>query len=244
MAEAYTRQSAFANGDVIDASLFNAEFDQLEEAFGETSGHNHDGTVGGGAAVPFIQKGTSGIYVDTSNPLVHKITVKINNVVVTEFTEATVADTTRIKHTPVSTGVPVDLDDYLEGLEVAVGDAATDAAIASEAADRAVAAAMVLGVPVVLANGATFDILPTMVQVDIVCLGNATVNLPATLNTGYRYSIRVTSQATSEKRVVIMNPNFNIVGDLQTLTAGQNLELKPRDLVVLDVISATHLEII
>ena len=244
MAESYVRQSAFANGDVIDASLFNAEFDQLEEAFGETSGHNHDGTVAGGAPVPFIQKGTSGIYVDTSNPLVHKITVKINNVVVTEFTESSIASTSTIKHTPTSTGVPVDLDDYLEGLEVAVGDAATDAAIASEAADRAEAAAMVLGIPVVLADGATYNILPTMVQVDIVCLGNATINLPATLTTGYRYSIRVTSQATSEKRAVIMNPIFNIVGDVRTLGPGDNLELKPKELVLLDVINTTTMEIL
>lgn len=244
MAESYTRQSSFSNGDVIDAPLFNAEFDQLEEAFKADLGHNHDGTAGGGAAVPFIEKGTSGVYVDTSVPSSPKIVFKVGSTVVHEVNAGSSLSTPRITHTPVSTGVPVALNTYLEGLEVAVGDAASDAASAAASADRAEAAAMVLGVPVVLAEGATYNILNTMVQVDIVCLGNATVNLPVTLTTGYRYSIRVTSQATAEKRVVIMNPNFNIVGDLQTLTAGQNLELKPRDLVVLDVISATHLEII
>lgn len=185
MAETYTRQSAFTNGDVIDAPLFNAEFDQLEEAFNETSGHTHDGTVGGGASVPLIQKGTSGIFIDTSNPSAHKITVKINNVVVTDFTSDTLANTTQVLHTPDGEVVPQNLSDYLYGLEVAVGDAASDAAAASasasaseESADRAEAAAMTLGVPVVLSDGATYTITPTTVQADIVCLGDATINFP------------------------------------------------------------------
>lgn len=251
MAEAYSRQSAFANGDVIDAPLFNAEFDQLEEAFKETSGHNHDGTVGAGAPVPFIQKDTSGVYVDTSIPLAHKIIVKINGVVVTEFNAGSIANTTQIKHTPNGEAVPQDLNDYLDGLEVAVGDAAADAAAASlsaaaaeESADRAEAAAMTLGVPIILADGATYAILAGTVQADIVCLGNATIAFPTPLTQGYRYSIRVSSIASAEKRCVLTNTSFNIIGDLLTLTAGNNLELKPKEIVILDVLNSTDMEII
>jgi hypothetical protein len=240
----YTRQSAFSNGDVIDAPLFNAEFDQLVEAFHGSTGHTHDGTAGGGSPVPFIQKGTSGVYVDTSNPAAHKIVFKIDGVTVNTVDAAYNVVTSKIKHTPVSTGVPVALNTYLEGLEVAVGDAASDAASAAESADRAEAAAMVLGVPVVLADGATYSILNTMVQVDIICLGNATINLPTVLTPGYRYSIRVSSLATEGKKATIMNPTFNIVGDVRTLVPGDNLELLPRDFAVLDVISTTHLEVI
>jgi hypothetical protein len=83
-----------------------------------------------------------------------------------------------------------------------------------------------------------------MVQVDIICMGNATINLPTVLTPGYRYSIRVSSSAASNKRALIMNPTFNILGDILTVTAGDNLELSPRDIVVLDVISSTQLEII
>jgi hypothetical protein len=138
----------------------------------------------------------------------------------------------------------VALSTYLETLRLSVGDAAADAASAAESADRAEAAAMVLGVPVVLADGATYNILNTMVQVDIICMGNATINLPTVLTPGYRYSIRVSSSAASNKRALIMNPTFNILGDILTVTAGDNLELSPRDIVVLDVISSTQLEII
>jgi hypothetical protein len=60
--------------------LFNAEFDQLEATFKVASGHNHDGTEGAGAPVPFIQKENTGVYVDTSNPNDHKIIFKIKGI--------------------------------------------------------------------------------------------------------------------------------------------------------------------
>jgi hypothetical protein len=53
MPQVYTRQSAFSNGDVIDAPLFNAEFDQIEQTFSSVVGHLHDGTVGGGAIIDY-----------------------------------------------------------------------------------------------------------------------------------------------------------------------------------------------
>lgn len=55
MADSYTRQSSFTDGDVIRAEHGNSEFNQLVRAFSETTGHNHDGTVQGGAPVPLIQ---------------------------------------------------------------------------------------------------------------------------------------------------------------------------------------------
>ena len=251
MAEAYVRQSAFSNGDVIDAPLFNAEFDQLVAAFGETSGHNHDGTPGAGAPVPFIEKGTAGVYVDTSNPSAHKIVFKLNGTVIREFTSVNQGTTSTIKHTPVSTGAPIDLDDYLESLEVAVGDASADAAqaVASAAeatlqADRAEAAAMNIGLPIVLADGASYTILPESVYVDLVCLGDATVTLPTSLAVGDRYSIRMSSLAAVGKLCTIVNPSYSIVGDVLTLTAGDNLQLKRTEVVILDAINTTTLEII
>jgi len=43
----YTRQSSFADGDTITASLFNNEFNQLVNAFNASSGHTHDGSTSG-----------------------------------------------------------------------------------------------------------------------------------------------------------------------------------------------------
>lgn len=53
MATGYTRQAAgnIVNGGTIDAADFNNEYNQIESAFNAASGHDHDGTTGGGAAI-------------------------------------------------------------------------------------------------------------------------------------------------------------------------------------------------
>jgi hypothetical protein len=43
----YTRQSTFADGDTIFASLLNNEYDQLASAFNVSTGHTHDGSTTG-----------------------------------------------------------------------------------------------------------------------------------------------------------------------------------------------------
>jgi hypothetical protein len=50
----YLRQDVtnnIANGNVIDADDLDDEFNAIEAAFNATSGHTHDGTVAGGAAI-------------------------------------------------------------------------------------------------------------------------------------------------------------------------------------------------
>jgi cytoskeletal protein CcmA (bactofilin family) len=60
MAQNYTRQSSFADGDTITAALFNNEFNQVVNAFAyssssaSTTGHRHDGTAGQGGNIPKI----------------------------------------------------------------------------------------------------------------------------------------------------------------------------------------------
>ena len=75
MAQNYTRQSSFSDGDTITAALFNNEYDQLVNAFtyssssASSTGHRHDGTAGQGGNIPqigdldFLNK----IVVDDSN---------------------------------------------------------------------------------------------------------------------------------------------------------------------------------
>jgi cytoskeletal protein CcmA (bactofilin family) len=50
----YTRQSTMADGDTITAALFNNEYNQLVNAFSNTSGHAHDGTAGEGPVIGLI----------------------------------------------------------------------------------------------------------------------------------------------------------------------------------------------
>ena len=60
MAQSYTRQSTFSDGDTITAALFNNEYNQLLNAFAYSSssatntGHRHDGSAGQGGNVPQI----------------------------------------------------------------------------------------------------------------------------------------------------------------------------------------------
>ena len=60
MAQNYTRQSTFSDGDTITASLFNDEYDQLLNAFSystssaSSTGHRHDGSAGQGGNIHTI----------------------------------------------------------------------------------------------------------------------------------------------------------------------------------------------
>ena len=62
MAVGYTRQSSgdIATGNTIEAAHLNDEYNKLEDAFNETTGHTHDGTAGGGTKIP-MASGVSGI---------------------------------------------------------------------------------------------------------------------------------------------------------------------------------------
>ena len=50
----YTRQSSFADGDIIQAADFNDEYNQLLNAFSNTTGHSHDGTAAEGPVIGLI----------------------------------------------------------------------------------------------------------------------------------------------------------------------------------------------
>jgi len=51
MGATYTRQASYTDGDVIQASDTNNEFDQLLAAFATSSGHTHDGTAAEGGPI-------------------------------------------------------------------------------------------------------------------------------------------------------------------------------------------------
>lgn len=92
MASGYVRQSAgtIVTGNTIQASDFNNEFNAVLAAFDATSGHNHDGTVGGGAPISASSlKGltaiTTGIVVQTGATTFadRTLTGTLNRVIIT-----------------------------------------------------------------------------------------------------------------------------------------------------------------
>ena len=95
MAQTYTRQSTFSDGDTITASLFNDEYNQLVNAFAYSStdatstGHRHDGTAAQGGNIPkigdldFLNKievdstnNRWGFYVEVSSAAVEQIRIQ------------------------------------------------------------------------------------------------------------------------------------------------------------------------
>ncbi|MDA9192571.1 tail fiber domain-containing protein [Flavobacteriaceae bacterium] len=64
----YTRQSTFADGDTITSALFNNEYNQLLNAFGNTSGHKHDGTANEGPVIGLI--GDAGVVTPLNKVLI------------------------------------------------------------------------------------------------------------------------------------------------------------------------------
>jgi len=68
----YIRQSSFVDGDTITAAIFNNEYNQLVNAFSNTTGHAHDGTSAEGPVIGLI--GDAGetspnnkVLIDTTN---------------------------------------------------------------------------------------------------------------------------------------------------------------------------------
>ena len=95
MAQTYTRQSSFANGDTVTAALFNNEYNQLVNAFAYSSssasstGHRHDGTAGQGGNIhtigdlDFLNKivvddtnNRWGVFVEVSSAAVEQIRIQ------------------------------------------------------------------------------------------------------------------------------------------------------------------------
>ena len=64
----YTRQSTIADGNTIDASIFNNEYNQLLAAFVNTTGHKHDGTAAEGPVISVL--GDSGVVTPLNKILV------------------------------------------------------------------------------------------------------------------------------------------------------------------------------
>jgi hypothetical protein len=60
MPQGYTRQSAseILDGADITADLFNDEYNALQSSMNAVTGHNHDGTTGGGAPISLTQSVT------------------------------------------------------------------------------------------------------------------------------------------------------------------------------------------
>ena len=68
----YTRQSTYADGDIITAADSNNEFNQVLAAFVNTSGHKHDGTAAEGPVIGLI--GDPGVATPLNKVVVDDIT--------------------------------------------------------------------------------------------------------------------------------------------------------------------------
>ena len=79
----YVRQSSFVDGDTVTAALFNNEYNQLVNAFHNSTGHSHDGTAASGPVIGLI--GDAGetspnnkVLIDTTNNFI-EFYVQVSN---------------------------------------------------------------------------------------------------------------------------------------------------------------------
>jgi hypothetical protein len=98
--------------------------------------------------------------------------------------------------------------------------------------------------PEFIADGGSYIIGATQEIVDLTYEGDGTLVLPASLTKGSRFYARVSSTASEGKLLTILNPNFTIIGDKLTVPSGTDLQLEPSQLVILEAINTTTLEII
>ena len=68
MANPYTRQSSFSDGDTINSSLFNNEYNALVLSFSATAGHTHDGSTGEGAPITKVGPTQDIVVASTTSP--------------------------------------------------------------------------------------------------------------------------------------------------------------------------------
>jgi len=108
----YTRQSAssIVDGNTIDASPLNAEFNALQTAFDVDTGHTHDGTTGGGGTLtPISMNGLSanGIVVrlNSSNFIPRTLTGTANQITVTDGDGVGGNPTISLPNTMTMTGI-------------------------------------------------------------------------------------------------------------------------------------------
>jgi len=237
----YTRQSSFSDGDVIAASLLNNEYDAIVAEMHPSTGHRHDGTSGTYTPLIADTTGVTKIAVVGTDPATHQITFSLNGSVVLTWSAATpdvLLSTPKIEHN----GGP--LNTFLDTLVVTVGDASTYATASAASMVRAEAAAQTIGAPTLVADGGSFSIANGSAVADVVFLGDGTLNLPTTLVQGRRFTTRLSFSAASTKVLTIANPSYSLIGDKLTVAAGTDLLLAPGELVILESISTTQLEII
>ena len=127
----YTRQdtaNSIANGNVIDADVFDAEYNAIESAFNNTTGHAHDGSAGSGA--PITKVGPAQDLIVSGASLLPKVTnvldlgtasVEFKNA----FFDGTItADNLLIDETATFTGLVTTVDGLTVGGDLTVeGDA-------------------------------------------------------------------------------------------------------------------------
>lgn len=229
MAEGYVRQSVFIDGDVILADHGNLEFDKLVAAFNADTGHDHDGTAAGGAAVPLLK--------DPSNT--HDFTLVADGVQGSVVLDEDGLTSDSDKHLATQQSIKA----YADGLK-ALSDS-TDANLQLQIDTFANSNHGHLNLDVIddlwtmSINTSTFNLeygRPALIT------ASTAVNVtPIDLIAGRVYS--VANSRTSTATVEFLNPGITITGDV-VVAPGTNITLEPGDLITVLATSTSAMEVV
>lgn len=223
MAVGYTRQTSFIDGDIILAEHGNLEFNKLVDTLNEVSGHNHDGTLAGGAPVPLLKSPTG----------THTLQLTSSGVTGTVVSnDGTLVGNSAFK-IPTQQSVKTYVDFNTGGLQTQI-DLFSESNHTHANLDLQEAEGFVQN------KNASFT-ADYGYHYFVTAATEVEVTLP-TLVTTEKYTI--TNSLGSAANVEVLNPSYTLVGSSGTVSSGTDLTLEPGDSVVLVATSTTTMEII
>ena len=213
--------------------------------FNATTGHNHDDTPGGGASIRLLKDPTGTQDLELTNTGITGSVVKDEDDMVSDSsTHLVTQQSVKAYVDTTAAALTTEVTADVAAAAASAQEAVDEAAIAVAAADKAEAAVMGAGIPEFIADGGSYTIGSAQEIADLTYEGDGTLVFPTALTKGSRFAARVSSTASAGKLLTILNPNFTIVGDKQTVPSGTDLQLEPAQLVILEAINTTTLEII
>ena len=234
MAEGYSRQSTFIDGDVILAEHGNLEFNKLVNVFDKDDGHNHDGTPGGGASIKSLVDET-GAQDFVLTPTGVEGSIILDEDDMSSDSEEHLASQQSIKAYVDSNRLDLEAaDDALSAVDdaLALVDADLQSQIDTFAGNNALGNWLIKTVDYTLVSGA---------RDNIVAATDVDITVP-TLTAGNEFTIH--NSADSVGVVTILNPSNTIKGPVGSISPGEDLILGVGETAHLVATSSSVMEVV
>lgn len=230
MAIGYSRQAVFIDGDIILAEHGNLEFNKLVNVFNNITGHNHDGTTAGGAAVPLLK--------DPS--LAHDLTLTSDGITGTVVLDEALLVSDSEFHIPTQKSVKLYVDTVATGLSVVDTGLQTQIDTFENSNHGHINLPQINGLGVESLQTTNFTAVYG-IPYTITATANTVDCTLETLVAGRVY--QVTNSLSSTFTVQLLNPVNTITGNV-IVPSGTDIIILPGDTLYLVALTTTTLEVL